>query len=194
MFNFCAWVCVLCVCVCQEVQPACGMYWCVGGWVSVTAFLSFVLCIVLSGCFIVLLIIIIINNNVLLLFCFEWTRHSEQIFRISRVSPTNIEPWIMFHFLLRLQHWTVHSNLSHAMYLPKCFWHFMEFCFSGVDKAEHARGSLGCFVYTWMSYIDNLTQQMVCHADPSEKSFLETVGNTWQMIGWTPSLSESIKR
>lgn len=54
MVNFCAWVCVLCVCVCQEVQPACGMYWCVGGWVSVTAFLSFVLCIVLSGCFIVL--------------------------------------------------------------------------------------------------------------------------------------------
>lgn len=52
--NFCAWACVLCVCMCQEVLPVCGMYRCVGGWVSVTAFFSFALCMVLSVHFMIL--------------------------------------------------------------------------------------------------------------------------------------------
>lgn len=45
-------VCVMCLCVCQEVLLVCGVYCCVGRWVSVTAwFFSFVLSIVLSHSF-----------------------------------------------------------------------------------------------------------------------------------------------
>lgn len=42
----------MCLCVCQEVLLVCGVYCCVGRWVSVTAwFFSFVLSIVLSHSF-----------------------------------------------------------------------------------------------------------------------------------------------